>query len=286
MGWDPLVPWSQVFNHEVTFAAPALFAEAMPQIDPSKVRDAVLAHALAVIDAFGTDRIEDRQIEAFPELEEVLEFVRRASRNALVRVVGALGDETREFDGARRAMLTAISAERQIMAEGTRVPYDLYEKIALGKAGMGLPASIALAKAAGWNRQECLTVRRTLDAVWLAMQCYDDVVDWEDDLRRDSSWVVHLLALERNDAIDLASGHEMVRSGVLDSGILAEMLERSARHFRAARKRADALGARELAAWAGNKEMNSRMLSEHERRSSGYAVRLHALSPWVAQVLS
>ena len=70
-GWSSAatVPWSQVFGQEVTFAAPALFAQAMPQISPAKVRDAVLAHAFAVIDAFGTDRIEDQQIESSPDLD-------------------------------------------------------------------------------------------------------------------------------------------------------------------------------------------------------------------------
>jgi hypothetical protein len=45
----PSVPWSEVFGHEVTLGAPALVAEAMPDLSSQHTRDAVLAHALAVI---------------------------------------------------------------------------------------------------------------------------------------------------------------------------------------------------------------------------------------------
>src|SRR3954466_7617115 len=74
----PGTPWSEVFAHEVTFAAPALFAQVMPHIPSGKVRDAVLAHALAVIDGFGTDRLEDSQIPPSIELQELLDHVRAA----------------------------------------------------------------------------------------------------------------------------------------------------------------------------------------------------------------
>jgi hypothetical protein len=288
MAAGPGVPWSEVFGHEVTFAAPALFAQAMPQISPSKVRDAVLAHGFAVIDAFGTDRVEDRQIQASPELEEVLARIREASDRALLRVVGSLSDEATNLSRARRAMLDAISAERRIMIEGVRVDFDFYERTALAKAGIGSPASVALARAAGWSAAECAAVARTLDSVWLGMQCHDDVVDWEDDFKRDSAWALHLIdnALSEAGASRHVPGREMLRNDILESGILARMLDRSARHFRAARKRAEALGARELAVWAGTKEAHSQSLAQFEKNNSGYAVRLHALSPWIAQVLS
>ena len=74
------VPWSRVFGHEVTLAAPALVAEAMPYVSPELVRDAVMAQAFAVIEAFGTDRIEDRQIEPSEALVDVLTRIRTARR--------------------------------------------------------------------------------------------------------------------------------------------------------------------------------------------------------------
>jgi hypothetical protein len=287
MAAAPGVPWSEVFGHEVTFAAPALFAQAMPQISAAKVRDAVLAHGFAVIDAFGTDRVEDRQIETSSELEDVLGRIREASDRALLRVVGSLGDDATDLSRARRAMLDAISVERRIMVDGDAVDFDFYERTALAKAGIGSPASVALARAAGWSPAECRAVARTLDSVWLGMQCHDDVIDWEDDFKRDSAWAQHLIDRESDAPANWhVLGRDVLRSNILESGILAKMLHRSARHFRAARKRAEALGARELAAWAGTKEAHSQSLAQFERNNSGYAVRLHALSPWIAQVLS
>jgi hypothetical protein len=288
MAWAPSIPWSQVFGQEVTFAAPAFFAEAMPHISPGVVRDAVLAHTLAVIDAFGTDRVEDRQIEASAEVEEILRRVRNASDRALVRVVGSLSDDQTDFAVAQRAMLNGIRAERTIMVEQRPVDFELYESIALAKAGVGTPASIALARAAGWSAAECRAVARTLDSVWLGLQYHDDVIDWEDDLKRKSSWAVRLVMGDELDrtASDPIAEQKQVREAVLDSGILARLLERSARHFRAVRKRAEALGVRELAGWALKKEEHAQQLTEQERRSSGYAVRLHALSPWASHVLS
>ena len=283
MAPTPSGRWSEVFGQEVTFAAPALFSQAMPQISPAKVRDAVLAHAFAIIDAFGTDRIEDRQIQGSPELDGILRRVRQASKGALIRVVGNLADEVTNYDRGHRAMLHAIRSERRIMADREVVDFDVYERIAVGKAAMGAPASVALARAAGWNVAECQAVAKTLDSIWLGLQCHDDVIDWEDDLKRDSAWAVRLAMSCRSDE---PIGASSAREIVLGSGILAALLRRSGRHFRAARKRADALGARELATWAGKKEEHAHWLEQEERRNSGYAVRLHALSPWVAQIPS
>ena len=49
--------WSKVFNHQVTLAAPSLVAEAFPRLTPELIRNATLAHALSVIEAFGFDRV-------------------------------------------------------------------------------------------------------------------------------------------------------------------------------------------------------------------------------------
>jgi hypothetical protein len=84
------VPWSEVFAHEVTLGGPALLAEAMPEVGWDRVRDATLAHFLAVLDAFASDRIEDRQVEPSPVLEELLSRARHMRDTAFARV----------FDGA------------------------------------------------------------------------------------------------------------------------------------------------------------------------------------------
>jgi hypothetical protein len=280
-------PWSQVFGHDVTFAAPALFAEAMPHISRAKVRDAVLAHTLAVIDGFGTDRIEDRQIARSVDLEELLTRIRAARDRALVRVSNR-DDAAQSFARAHHDMLDSIRAEQRIFADHESVDFEMYERIAVGKSAIGVPASVALARAAGWMEAECQAVAKTLTSVWLGMQYHDDVLDWEDDHRRNSAWAVLLArgAPAGADAGERPTQERPIQDMVLGSGILAHMLERSFRHFRAAGKRAEALGARELAAWAKTKEDHAKMLARHERGNSGYAVRLHALSPWAEQILS
>src|SRR4051812_12405587 len=86
------VPWSEVFGHEVTLAAPAMAAEAMPEVHGAAVRDAVMAHMLAVIDAFATDRVEDGQAQRSRELSELLEHMRRARDAAITRVAPGVKD--------------------------------------------------------------------------------------------------------------------------------------------------------------------------------------------------
>jgi hypothetical protein len=258
----------------------------MPHVSPATVRDAVIAHALAVIEAFGTDRIEDRQIRASPDLIQILARLRQSRDRALARVLGP-GSRNRPppFEDVHRCMLEAIHEEQRIMAEHQLVDFHRYENIALGKTGIGIPASVALAQAARWTPFQYRAVASTLASVWLGMQYHDDVVDWEDDFKRDSAWSVRLAQAFGGHELR-SSEHDSMRNVVLGSGILALMLRRSFRHFRAARRRAEALGARELAGWARSKEAYALGLADQERRNSGYAVRLHALGPWAAQVLS
>ena len=67
------IPWSNVFKNEVTLAAPALFARAMPSVSHENLVRAVTAHMLAIVDAFATDRMLDGQAEAGAELPRLLE---------------------------------------------------------------------------------------------------------------------------------------------------------------------------------------------------------------------
>jgi hypothetical protein len=63
------------------------------------------------------------------------------------------------------------------------------------------------------------------------------------------------------------------------------MLSESARRFRAARRRAEALGTHRLAAWAGERERLISDLASREAESPGYTNRAHALSAWAKTVL-
>src|SRR4051794_29289451 len=132
----PDMPWSQVLAHEVTFAAPALFAQALPGITPGQVRDSFLAHALAVIEAFGTDRVEDGQTAESPELRMVLERLRLGRDRALACVYPIGADRELDYVAASAEVLESQAIERELMAAGASVDFARYEAIARGKASV------------------------------------------------------------------------------------------------------------------------------------------------------
>jgi hypothetical protein len=282
------VPWSRVFSHEVTLGAPALFAEAMAGVHSSQVRDAVLAHALAVIDAFGTDRIEDEQIIASPGTLAVLGQARRERDRAMTRLFGRTPPRESDFSAIDTMTISAIRRERSLLQLGSPVELRAYERESLDKQCAGVIASVALARVAGWGERRCRTVRATLESVWLGLQLADDVVDWEDDLRRGGAWAVCLM---RGMDLPPPSGERPTNGGrmrarVLQSGVLRMMLARARTHMRAARRRASLLRAHRLAAWAGSFEARLETLVAGETRSPGYAVRAHALAAWASEVLA
>jgi hypothetical protein len=275
----PSIPWSEVFAHEVTLAAPALVADAMPHVPEPVVRDAILAHMLAVIEAFGTDRVEDGQIAPTPELMALLGQARRARDRALARVWPGPSHPSLEFARADRETIRAIETERVIVRSASGTTFGTYEAVSLGKQAVGFPASLALAFAAGWNGARRETLRRALASIWLGLQMHDDVVDWEDDFRRGGAWAS---ALARATG---GSPHD-ARAHVLEARVLERMLSRARRHYRGARLRAAALGAGRLSAWAGTREGAVSQLLTAERTCAGYSVRAHALSAWAQEVLA
>jgi hypothetical protein len=274
------VPWSEVFGNAVTLGAPLFIADAAPQLGGAVVHDAVTAHLLAVIEAFGTDRIEDGQVARTPALDAILEHARRARDAAIARVAA---EDARAYDAAGEATLAAIAEERGILRSGCAVDFARYLAVSLAKQRLGVPASLSLARSAGWDPRRRRIVARMLDAIWTALQLHDDVVDWEDDLARGGCWAAALAG----GATNLARGEDGIstRSAVLGSGVLARMLAASARRYRAARRRAAALGVTRLAAWAREREATLGDLARHERESPGFAGRSRALSAWARSVL-
>ncbi|WP_437320326.1 hypothetical protein [Sorangium sp. So ce385] len=330
------VPWSAVFRNEFTLAAPALLAEAMPGVRGATVQDALLAHLLAVIEAFGTDRIQDAQVRPTWQLEAILAHARRARDEALRRVAPDVDDPAIDFARADEATLLAIEAERSVLASGEPAGFSRYYALSLGKQSVGFPASIALAHAAGWTAAQREVLARLLSSVWLGLQLHDDVMDWQDDYQRGGAWAVVLASELRSRAEgepdatatrarddDRASGSYHrgaiaygplgtppwgiaatprakseppassaasslvpVRRMVLESGVLAAMLDGERRCFGAARRRAAALGARRVAAWAAAREAHAQELARCEAESPGFANRAHALNAWAKAVLA
>ena len=289
------VPWSRVFSHEVTLGAPALFAEAMPGLNPGTLRAAVLAHLLAVVDAFGTDRIEDEQIDGTPEVFAVLGRARVERDRAIVRLFSGRPvpapvptPDDGDFCDFRAADVTigrAIRRERAIVLSGRPVPFDVYERASLEKQCAGVIASVALARAAGWDTRRCRAVRSVLESVALGLQLHDDVIDWEDDVQRGGAWAVCLMRGAEPGSIDPQRRREALRTQVLQSGILGAMLSRACAHMRRARRRAAALGAHRLSSWSRQQEWRLRGLAAAETSSAGDAVRAKALAAWASEVL-
>jgi hypothetical protein len=280
-------PWSDVFAHEVTLGAPALLSEGM-NVTPDIVRDAVLAHALAVIDAFGTDRVEDQQVPGSPELLAVLGRARRHRDRAIGRVFGGPPLPDCDFARADARTTRALRKEREFLLASAPVDIHTYERESLEKQSAGIVASVALARVAGWDERLCRAVRSTLESVALGLQAYDDVVDWEDDLSRGGSWTVCLMKGRRvgTETGERQTEGARLRAQVLRSGVLLGLLRRAAHHMGAARRRAAALGAERLAAWAGSRQERFETLRAAESANAGYAVRAHALSAWAGEVLA
>jgi hypothetical protein len=284
LGLTPMagVPWSEVFGHEVTLAAPALVAEALPRVEPEAIRFAVLAHLLAVIEAFGADRLADGQVAPEPALAEVLAELRRARDDALRRV-----DARASYQAADDHSRASMASEREWLAGVRPAAYADYARLSLGKQAVGSPASLALARSAGATARELGAIERLLGDVWLALQHHDDVVDWEDDWKRGGAWAVCLARGSKSgESSEPATEPDVVRRYVLRSGVLALLLGRARRHYRGAWRRARALGAWGLATWAEGRMEQLADLTNAEKASAGHAVRVFRLAPWAAEVLS
>ncbi len=284
---EPTLTWSRAFGDEVTLGAPAFVAHALPGVSGRHVRDAVLAHTLAIIDAFGVDRIEGEQIEASATLLSLLGQVRRERDRALGRLCGGDPPPDLDFAGCDVTTVRAIRRERTLLLSERAADLETYERVSLAKQGAGWVASAALARAGGEGERRCGAVRATVQSAALALQIYDDVVDWEEDLERGGAWAVSLMrALRPPPSARSGLSDSQTRLQVLRSGVLRVMLERATAHMRAARLRASALGAARLAAWAAARESRLQALVQAETRSAGYAVRAHALAAWAGAVLA
>jgi hypothetical protein len=276
--------WDDVFNHEITLSAPSMIAEAFPRVAPDLLSRATLAHALAVIEAFGSDRVADGQVESTPELLAVLTYLVRARDAAMAHLGGSGEAEMRRADVRTRA---AVAEERVLLASKDAASFADYERVSLAKQAVGFPASVALLRALGASGAEVERVKGILEGASLGLQFEDDVLDWEDDLHNGGAWASSLAAA---DARVYRQPDEMepeaVRRAVHASGALQLMLERSRQRYRSAWRHARALGALRLATWARARERRLVALIPLEAKHAGYSVRVRKLSPWVSEVFA
>jgi hypothetical protein len=273
------LPWSQVFTHEVTLGAPALFAESATGVPAAFVRDAVQAHMLAVIESFGTARIEDERIDASPQVFAVLGRARLERDRAMARLFSRTPLADTDFRAADAVTIRAVRRERSMTASMYPVDFDVYEQTLIDKRCSGVLASVALGRIAGLGTRQCRGVRAILESIAVSLEIYDDVVDWERDLSRGGSWATCLLrgAITPPYSGKHATRGAGLRSEVLGSGVLDAMLSRAGMHMRAARRRASALRAEQLAFWAATQEDILGSLVATDLAGSGLAVREQAM---------
>jgi hypothetical protein len=269
----PGVPWSLVFKHELTLAAPAVLAAGTSGLDANMVEPAVLAHMLAVIEAFGSDRVADRQVAADPDLIAVL----RALRAARDRAFHALGGPpaVARVQQATRTTLAAIARERTLLAGGSRLESGCYRSVSADKQSIGLAASLAFGAASGLPAPRIELIAELLLGVCLGLQHQDDVLDWEDDARHGGAW-----------AIALAGGQQATRDAMLASGTLGQMLGFAVEEYERAQRAAEQLGSSALSVWLEARTVEARELRDQETRYPGYARRRMKLAPWVMEVLA
>jgi hypothetical protein len=278
------IPWSGVFKNEVTLAAPALFASAMPLANSQMVMTATTAHMLAIIDAFAVDRMLDRQATGGPQMQRLLEHVRAGRDRAICELSG---DRTSPYHESEYDAVCAINTERLLLRNGVPLSFSDYSRLSLAKQAVAFPASLALAQAAGWNGRRQRAVQHVLRGIVLGLQFHDDVVDWEEDWRNGGAWAVSLArGLVGPQPVLSEAGEDLpaLRRQVHASGVLATMMNLSRLRYREAQRLATSLGAEALAAWAREQETGAAELTERESGSAGYAVRAHQLSCWAMEV--
>jgi hypothetical protein len=278
----PGIPWSRVFKNEFTLAAPTFFAAAMPDVPSETVAHAATAHMLAIIDAFATDRLLDRQIRGSIELMRLLECMRAYRDRAIAQVTGGNGGVYRD---AETASTSAIHTERVLLEQALPLSFVDYAYLSRDKQAPALPAPLALARAAGWDERRVLAVRRVVEGVLLGLQFFDDAVDWEEDWMGGRAWAVSLSRAAPGSTRPADRPRESVRQQVHDSGVVANMVDMARRHYREARRLAFALGAIHLANWVRSQEALMADAAHKEATSAGYVVRAHQLSNWATEVL-
>jgi hypothetical protein len=162
-----------------------------------------------------------------------------------------------------------------------------YSRLSIAKQAVAFPASLALARAAGWGARRQRAVSHVLRGIVLGLQFHDDVVDWEGDCQSGGAWAVSLCRGRMGSDTPLPEGGadpSSLRLPIYASGVLATMMNMARLRYREAYRLATFLGAESLATWAREQESTTAQLTEYENNSAGYAVRAHQLSGWALEV--
>jgi hypothetical protein len=271
--------WSDVFRHEFTLSAPAFFAEALPGAAPGQIRDAVLAHMLGVVEFLVSTRLAGEEASN----DEELQLLSERLSHACERLFERFGAGSRmSYEMACAKTQTASRHTRQLLDRVEPVSLSRYRSRVLAQHSARFSATLALAQVAGASPTEIRAVDRTLGSAWLALQSEEDALDWEHQWQSGGAWAVCVARGLRSATRDRDRPTEpdMLRHAVVASGALTALLGVSRTAFRATRRRACALRAERLAAWATEREQQLYDLVKRERESGGYAVRASRPSCW------
>lgn len=260
------VPWSMVFNNIAVLGFPALlFGETSRAVDPELTRCALRAHMFAMIAAFAEDRITDGQIDAGRELVELIEAIAAERDGALAQLAARGGVAEVDYDEARELTESAAADEQAMFGDAIPARVDHYREVSRGKQALAFPASLAAARAAGFDAEDLRRVEALLLGCTLGLQYRDDVVDWLDDHRGRGAWAVLLL--------DTPAGTLDALERQLDEQrVLVDMLEMSRDEFASAARAARELGASSLARWAAGQAAITHELAVREADEPGHAL--------------
>ena len=262
-------PWSRVFNNAAVLGFPMLLLADTGRV-PREIRDrALAAHVLAIVGAFGMDRIDDGQIDLGLGEREVIDRVRLARDRVLAPLSARAPGFELDYAAGERLTAESVDEERATAARGTGTTFDWYRAVSWKKQGLAFPACLAAAAAAGLSAEDQRRVEAVVEGAALGLQYRDNVVDWMDDLERGFAWAHALLRRAPAAPASVAEVQDRLHA----EGTLVRMLEMSSAAFAEAAENAAALGAEALAAWAAGQAELTAGLAEREAASPGFAVR-------------
>ena len=282
---DSTASWGRVFEHEIVLGAPALVAYAIPEVSGTLVRDAMLAHILSVIGAFGMARIEDDHVEPSASMLALLGDARRERDRAMGRLCGG-----RPYEDLNFAAAGTPSPLAQFDASGGCSYRSDRRRSTCTSAYRSRSGARAGSRRRGWRAPPAGT---SADAARYGPCCNrwrlrckrtKDVVEWDESLERGGSWAVCLMnanhpASSRTPRRPEGLESAQTRARVLRTGVLHTMLQRAVHHMRATRRRATVLGAQRLAAWVASREtrpfLAARRRRTRERRQDTLGALMH-----------
>lgn len=163
----------------------------------------------------------------------------------------------------------ASEGERHLWRHhGKLIPYDAKDLVMLGKRGSMAKIPIALYADASKNEWPVKNLEMGVENAGLAVQLFDDIFDWKEDL--EGKIYTHPIVLAYNKTGDLSP--ESIEQGLFYMGALKETSDIALHYFKEGRKHFSQAGATELASTINLLENSAVELNKHvdKLRKEGY----------------